>query len=87
MGSGMNNSVYALAILGGELYAGGWFTTAGGTNANHIVKWNGSSWSQVGSGINGNVFALAVSGSDLYAGQAKAGRDAGFHRNTRCRFR
>jgi len=60
--------VYALAVLGSDLYAGGAFTTAGGVPANYIAKWNGSNWSAVGSGMNNNVYALAVSGSNVYAG-------------------
>src|SRR5206468_9775503 len=53
-----------------DLYVGGGFTTAGGTPAKHIAKWNGSSWTALGSGVNDWVSALAVSGSDLYAGGA-----------------
>jgi hypothetical protein len=60
--------VHALAVSGSDLYAGGGFTTAGGSAANGIAKWDGSSWSALGSGMNGTVRALAVSGSDLYAG-------------------
>jgi hypothetical protein len=44
------------------------FTTAGGSAANYIAKWNGSSWSALGSAMNDSVRALAVSGNDLYAG-------------------
>ena len=47
------------------------FTTAGGSAANNIAQWNGSSWSALGEGIGGSypsVSALAVSGSTLYAG-------------------
>jgi hypothetical protein len=66
--------VYALAVSGSDLYAGGFFTTAGGTAANNIAKWNGTSWSPLGSGIAGTtypyVYALAVSGSNLYVGGA-----------------
>jgi hypothetical protein len=68
LGSGMNHIVYSLAASGTNLYAGGQFTTAGGTNANCIAQWNGSSWSPLGSGINGPVYALAVLGTNLYAG-------------------
>ena len=64
----MNGVVYALAVSGSTLYAGGDFTTAGGRAANYIAAWDGSSWSALGSGMNGPVYALAVSGSTLYAG-------------------
>ena len=55
-------------MSGGTLYAGGWFTNAGGSAANYIAQWNGSSWSALGSGLSSYVYALAVSGSTLYAG-------------------
>jgi hypothetical protein len=50
-------TVSALAVFddggGPALYAGGSFTNAGGVRANHIAKWNGSSWSALGSGDEG----------------------------------
>src|SRR5262249_45363367 len=56
LGSGMNNTVAALAVSGTNLYAGGGFTRA--TNSGgaavvvtYIAKWNGSSWSPLGSGM------------------------------------
>jgi hypothetical protein len=65
----MDCTVYALAVSGSNLYAGGCFTTAGGTAASYVAKWNGTSWSPLGSGMSGGlVNALALSGSDLYAG-------------------
>ena len=68
LGSGMNNSVEALAVSGTNLYAGGQFTTAGGVPANYIAQWNGASWSALGSGMDYIVWALLVSGTNLYAG-------------------
>ena len=57
---------------GPALYAGGCFTTAGGVAANHIAKWDGSSWAALGSGVNDTVWALTVfddgGGPALYAG-------------------
>jgi hypothetical protein len=55
--------VYALAVNGTNLYAGGDFTEAGGVPANHIAKWDGSSWSALGSGLDGPVYALAADGA------------------------
>ena len=46
----MNGFVYALAVSGTNLYAGGSFSTAGGVPANFIAKWDGSTWSALGSG-------------------------------------
>jgi hypothetical protein len=71
LGSGMNNWVNALAVSGTNLYAGGYFTNAGGAPANYIAKWDGGAWSVLGSGVSGEnttVNALAVSGTNLYAG-------------------
>jgi len=59
---------------GAALYAGGNFVTAGGVAANHIAKWDGSSWSPLGGGMNNFVNALAAhddgSGAALFAGGA-----------------
>jgi trimeric autotransporter adhesin len=77
--NGVNSDVWALAVYddgtGPALYAGGVFTTAGGISANHIARWDGTSWSALGSptnGVNSNVFALAVyddgTGPALYVG-------------------
>lgn len=66
---GTTPAVNALAIdSSGHLYAGGTFTTAGGSAASNIAKWDGSTWSAVGSGTDNTIKALAVSGSDLFAG-------------------
>jgi hypothetical protein len=52
-----------------SLYAGGYFTTAGGITANYIAKWNGSNWSALGSGMDNHVYALTHDyAGNLYAG-------------------
>ncbi|MFA6232965.1 MAG: hypothetical protein WC824_02085 [Bacteroidota bacterium] len=68
LGTGLDGFVFAIAVSGSDVYVGGMFSTAGGSSANRIAKWNGGSWSALGTGLNGNVFAIAVSGSDVYVG-------------------
>lgn len=60
--TGGSTTVYALVQgLDGTLYAGGSFTDAGGSGADYLAQWNGSSWAVVKSAtsINTDVFALA----------------------------
>ncbi len=70
LGSGMDSTVRALAFDGsGNLYAGGFFATAGGVSANRIAKWSGASWSALGTEVNNSVYALASDSSgNIYAG-------------------
>ncbi len=68
LGSGMNDQVYALAVSGSNVYAGGKFTMAGGVSVGCVARWDGKSWSALGSGLNGYVYSLAVSGTNLYVG-------------------
>ncbi|MBI1802899.1 MAG: choice-of-anchor D domain-containing protein [Ignavibacteria bacterium] len=63
-----DNSVTAIAVIGSDIYVGGYFTSAGGSDARYIARWDGNKWSAVGGGVNGSVRALAVIGTDLYAG-------------------
>jgi trimeric autotransporter adhesin len=77
-GNGVNNTVYALALNGSDLYMGGEFTQAyvdGATvSMNYVAKFNTTTniWSTLGSGggngVGGGVRALAVSGNNLYVG-------------------
>lgn len=70
LGTGVNSNILALAAIGTNLYAAGYFTNAGGIAANHIARWDGANWWSLGSGVvgSGNVVALAVVGTNLYAG-------------------
>lgn len=68
MGAGFaDTSVFAtvailtLAVDGnGHLVAGGRFTSAGGTPASNIARWNGAAWSAMGAGTDDLVTAAAT---------------------------
>ncbi len=80
LGSGVDDpilsEVWGLTVFndggGDALYVCGRFDTAGGSSANNIARWNGSTWSSLGSGMNSIVLALTVfndgGGDALYAG-------------------
>jgi hypothetical protein len=75
LAQGCNNSVYAIAISGTDVYVGGSFTNAldnaGASVAytSRIAKWNGSTWSALGRGCDtGQVSAITVSGTNVYIG-------------------
>lgn len=65
---GMTDWVYASVVFNGDLIVGGKFTAAGGVNADHIARWDGSSWHPLGLGVNGKVNALLVMNGLLYVG-------------------
>jgi cortical protein marker for cell polarity len=72
LGSGVNGTVGAIAVGGGNVYIGGSFTSAGGVLANRIAMWNGSSWSSLNNGttngLSGSVSVILLDGSDVYVG-------------------
>lgn len=69
LGAGLNNEVYSIAVnSSGIVYAGGWFTNAGGVaEADGIAKWDGENWSALAnkglSGLSGMVMTLVIDGS------------------------
>ena len=80
LGAGVSGgSVRAMTVFddgsGPALYAGGFFSMAGGTSARRIAKWDGASWSPLGDGRNEAVDALTVFGEGLAAALFAGGRD------------
>jgi len=61
---------------GPQLYAGGWFTNAGGTAVSNIARWNGTTWLPLGAGLLGSPSAFAVydsgNGPALFVGLESA---------------
>ncbi len=68
-GGGQGSGVVAVhAAANGDVYAGGYFTTAGGGSANHIARWNGSSWLPLGAGTGDSVYTVNEFGGRLIVG-------------------
>jgi hypothetical protein len=67
----VTSQVIALAVaLNGDVYAGGYFTQAGGGMAvSNVARWDGTAWNALGTGAaNGYVSALAIDGNgNVYA--------------------
>lgn len=72
MGTGLNGVCRALACDPSRnfVYAGGDFTSAGGTaNRNYIARWNGSNWDGLGTGLNEKCYAITLDSSgNVYVG-------------------
>ena len=71
---GTSTYVSALTVYTGNLYVGGGFTTAGGTNVNYVAKYSDTSnlFSNIGqgTGVDNAMNALATYNGNLYAGGA-----------------
>jgi hypothetical protein len=71
--NGTNNIIESIAISpdGQNIYASGYFTSAGGIPANYIAKWNTttSRWSSLGTGLRTTTLSLAITpdNTNLYA--------------------
>ena len=66
--NGIQSSVTALGSDGTNLFAGGFFTYAGLTNAGFIARFDGTNWQALGPGLNNQIDAIAVTNNLVYAG-------------------
>lgn len=64
--------VYAVAVVGNEIFVGGQFTSIGKATANNVARWDGTRWSSLGdgadNGVNGAVWAITVTANGVYVG-------------------
>src|SRR5207245_795539 len=66
---GLDNTVYAVQFVKGQLFAGGDFTSAGtNLDVQYIAQLVGNTWVPVGNALNGRVRAIASIGDALYIG-------------------
>ncbi len=72
VGSGLNEHITDMTIYDNQLIVSGYFTSAGGIDANYIAAWDGGSWHALGTGMSSSnvakVTALTVYNDELYAG-------------------
>ena len=61
-----DNTVRALCVYNGELYAGGTFTMVEGNLNRYLARWNGSSWQSVGT-VGAEIHALTIYNGELVA--------------------
>ena len=67
-----NGEVFAIAVDGDRVFAGGVFTDAGDSGADNLAVWDGTSWEPFCTEATqtiGNVRALQVVGPTLYVGE------------------
>jgi hypothetical protein len=67
----ISGGVYALSVIGSDLYVGGTFNNAAViAGADNLAKWDThtQTWSALGGGVSGQVFSLTTDGTSLYAG-------------------
>jgi trimeric autotransporter adhesin len=60
------DSVDALGVFGGDLIAGGFFTTIGGVAVEYLARWDGAAWHPFGTGLIGTN-AFAIHAGELFA--------------------
>ncbi len=70
----VNHMIAFDAGAGTRLFAGGFFSTAGGSAADNLASWNGTAWAPVGVGTDNTVIRMATfdsgTGPGLYVGGA-----------------
>jgi trimeric autotransporter adhesin len=69
---GVNDRVFVLEVVDGDLLVGGFFDTAGSVPINYLARWNGDEWAQLGDGLQhsgiGRVMALKSTTAGLVVG-------------------
>jgi len=61
------NPIVSIVSWGGELYAGGSFTSSNGVILNNVARFDGSNWQPLLSGCDGPVYSLRAYSDGLYA--------------------
>lgn len=79
LGSGLDDSVFALTVHDGKLIAGGKFIASGSVAVKRVACWDGRTWTALGGSVNYDVQSLAVYDGKLIVGglfNKAGGKDA-----------
>ncbi|MGD9955880.1 MAG: fibronectin type III domain-containing protein [Candidatus Nanopelagicales bacterium] len=68
LGDQLDGGIVATVEADGVLYAGGWFTEAGGEPADGVATYDGSTWAPLSEGPGFAIESMATDGSDVFAG-------------------
>lgn len=68
LGNGLNNTVTAIGVHDGSLYASGIFTASASISLPRVAQWDGATWQPMGTGFTRGARALISHNGDLYAG-------------------
>jgi trimeric autotransporter adhesin len=72
LGSGVDIDVAAIAVGSDGIYVGGRFSTAGGSTASRIARWDGAAWhalimsTGLVEGVDSNVYGVAADGQSVF---------------------
>lgn len=66
--TGLEGPVFAIAILGADVYVGGDFAGSAGSPLGNVARWNGTDWLPLGLGASAPVLSLAAAGTSVFAG-------------------
>jgi trimeric autotransporter adhesin len=66
--TGVDESVYAISVIGDEIIIAGDFLYVNGMRANGIARWDGSAWHPLGDGVSGWIWTIEPDDEDIYIG-------------------
>ena len=61
MGESFNELPWEVGVHDGELYAVGWFTQVGSSNAVGVARWDGAAWQDIGAQLTGGYVTSGLS--------------------------
>jgi trimeric autotransporter adhesin len=64
--NGFGDAIQDMVVFQNELYIGGGFHKSTGSPGDNLIKWDGTSFTEVGGGVNSYVYRMKVYNNELY---------------------